>query len=74
MMKEKEVIEILNKRYVIVSSINDYAYLINIDNFNDVLFVKNLGCELEVIKEKNILNKLIKKFNEKINNRKLSEI
>jgi len=73
MIKEKEVLEINNKEYVVVSVHNEYAYLINTDNFNDVLFVKLYDCEVEVINNKNQLNKLIKMFNEIINKKKLSE-
>lgn len=73
MIKEKEVLEINNKEYVVVSVYNDYAYLINTDNFNDVLFVKLYDCEVEVINNKKQLNKLIKMFNEIINKKKLSE-
>ena len=73
MIKEKEILEINNKEYVVVSVYNDYAYLINTDNFNDVLFVKLYDCEVEVINNKKQLNKLIKMFNEIINKKKLSE-
>ena len=73
MIKQKEVLEINNKDYVVVSVYNDYAYLINTDNFNDVLFVKLYDCEVEVINNKKQLNKLIKMFNEIINKKKLSE-
>ena len=73
MIKQKEVLEINNKEYVVVSVYNDYAYLINTDNFNDVLFVKLYDCEVEVINNKKQLNKLIKMFNEIINKKKLSE-
>lgn len=73
MIKEKEILEINNKEYVVVSVYNDYSYLINTDNFNDVLFVKLYDCEVEVINNKNQLNKLIKMFNEIINKKKLSE-
>ena len=73
MIKEKEVLEINNKEYAVVSVHNEYAYLINTDNFNDVLFVKVYDCEVEVINSKNLLNKIIKMFNEIINKKKLSE-
>lgn len=72
MIKEKELLEINNKEYVVVSIYNDFVYLINIDNFEEVLFVKNYGCEVEVIKEKKKLNELIKMFNQIINSKKLS--
>ena len=73
MIKQKEVLEINNKDYVVVSVYNDYAYLINTDDFNDILFVKLYDCEVEVINNKKQLNKLIKMFNEIINKKKLSE-
>ena len=73
MIKEKEILEINNKESVVVSVYNDYAYLINTDNFNDVLFVKLYDCKVEVINNKKQLNKLIKMFNEIINKKKLSE-
>lgn len=78
MLKEKEVIEFSNKEYAVISSMSvdkiNYAYIMNIENYNEVLFIKNKKDEVEVINEKEKLNYLIKKFNQKINNQKLSEI
>ena len=70
-MTKRSVIEIKDKKYIVVSTIkkkNDrYAYLINNDNFKDVLFVKYTKEELEVIEGKEKLNELIKEFNTNIN-------
>ena len=70
MIKEKEVILLDNKEYTVIATTtldrNRYAYIINNDNYNDVLFVRNKLNEIEIINEKKILGKLIPLFNEKL--------
>lgn len=76
-MKDNLVIQVNNKEYTVVSIIkvekDKFAYLINIDNYNDIMFAKIKKNEIEVIEDKNILKKLIKLFNLKINEKKLME-
>lgn len=70
MIKEREVICFNNKEYAIVVSAlhkrRKYAFIINVENFNDVLFVKNGHNEVEVIEEKKLLGELIPIFNKKL--------
>lgn len=74
---DEEVIEVNKKEYTVVSTLNKstqkFAYIINNDNYNDVLFVKLNKNELEVIEDKKVLKELIKLFNKKINEKKLME-
>lgn len=76
-MKDNSVIQVNNKEYTVVSIIKvekyKFAYLINIDNYNDIMFVKIKKNEIEVIEDKSVLKKLIKLFNLKINEKKLME-
>lgn len=76
-MKDNSVIQVNNKEYTVVSIIkvekDKFAYLINIDNYNDIIFAKIKKNEIEVIEDKSILKKLIKLFNLKINEKKLME-
>lgn len=76
-MKDNSVIQVNNKEYTVVSIIkvekDKFAYLINIDNYNDIMFVKIKKNEIEVIEDKSVLKKLIKLFNLKINEKKLME-
>ncbi len=76
-MKDNSVIQVNNKEYTVVSIIkvekDKFAYLINIDNYNDIMFAKIKKNEIEVIEDKSILKKLIKLFNLKINEKKLME-
>lgn len=76
-MKDNSVIQVNNNEYTVVSIIkvekDKFAYLINIDNYNDIMFAKIKKNEIEVIEDKNILKKLIKLFNLKINEKKLME-
>ncbi|MBE6161131.1 MAG: hypothetical protein E7158_02780 [Firmicutes bacterium] len=70
MMKEREVIKFNNKEYTVVASTlhkkKKYAFIINIENFNDVLFIKNTLNEVEIIEEKELLGELIPIFNKKL--------
>ena len=70
MMKEREVIRFNNKEYTVVASTlhknKKYAFIINIENFNDVLFIKNTLNEVEIIEEKKLLSELIPLFNKKL--------
>lgn len=74
---DEEVIEVNKKEYTVVSTLNKnsqkFAYIINNDNYNDVLFVKLNKNVLEVIEDKKVLKELIKLFNKKINEKKLME-
>ena len=74
---DEEVIEVNKKEYTVVSTLNKnsqkFAYIINNDNYNDVLFVKLNKIVLEVIEDKKVLKELIKLFNKKINEKKLME-
>lgn len=76
-MKDNSVIQVNNKEYTVVSIIkvekDKFAYLINIDNYNDIMFAKIKKNEIEVIEDKSILKELIKLFNLKINEKKLME-
>lgn len=76
-MKDNSVIQVNNKKYTVVSIIkvekDKFAYLINIDNYNDIIFAKIKKNEIEVIEDKSVLKKLIKLFNLKINEKKLME-
>ncbi len=76
-MKDNSVIQVNNKEYTVVSIIkvekDKFAYLINIENYNDIMFTKIKKNEIEVIEDKSILKKLIKLFNLKINEKKLME-
>ncbi len=76
-MKEKEVISFNDKEYTIVSILKidnvKYAYIINIDNYNDVYFVVLKKDELTIVEDKQKLKELIKIFNQEINKKKLSE-
>jgi len=76
-MKDNSVIQVNNKEYTVVSIIkvekDKFAYLINIDNYNDIMFAKIKKNEIEVIEDKSVLKKLIKLFNLKINEKKLME-
>ena len=76
-MKDNSVIQVNNKEYTVVSIIkvekDKFAYLINIDNYNDIMFVKIKKNEIEIIEDKSVLKKLIKLFNLKINEKKLME-
>ena len=76
-MKDNSVIQVNNKEYTVVSIIkvekDKIAYLINIENYNDIMFTKIKKNEIEVIEDKSILKKLIKLFNLKINEKKLME-
>ena len=76
-MKDNSVIQVNNKEYTVVSIIkvekDKFAYLINIDNYNDIMFVKIKKNEIEVIEDKSVLKNLIKLFNLKINEKKLME-
>lgn len=76
-MKDNSVIQVNNKEYTVVSIIkvekDKFAYLINIDNYNDIIFAKIKKNEIEVIEDKSVLKKLIKLFNLKINEKKLME-
>jgi hypothetical protein len=78
MILEKDVIKILDNEYTVVSTLNldnnKYAYIINNNNFNEVLFIKSTKKEIEVIKEKKLLKELIKLFNMKINEQKLIDL
>ena len=74
---DEEVIEVNKKEYTVVSTLNKnsqkFAYIINNDNYNDVLFVKLNKNVVEVIEDKKVLKELIKLFNKKINEKKLME-
>lgn len=76
-MKDNSIIQVNNKEYTVVSIIkvekDKFAYLINIDNYNDIMFAKIKKNEIEVIEDKSVLKKLIKLFNLKINEKKLME-
>lgn len=76
-MKDNSVIQVNNKEYTVVSIIkvekDKFAYLINIDNYNDIMFAKIKKNEIEVIEDKSVLKNLIKLFNLKINEKKLME-
>lgn len=76
-MKDNSVIQVNSKEYTVVSIIkvekDKFAYLINIDNYNDIMFAKIKKNEIEVIEDKSVLKKLIKLFNLKINEKKLME-
>ena len=76
-MKDNSVIQVNNKEYTVVSIIkvekDKFAYLINVDNYNDIMFAKIKKNEIEVIEEKSVLKNLIKLFNLKINEKKLME-
>lgn len=76
-MKEKEVITIKNKVYTVVSVVKiekqEYAYIINMDNFKEALFIKTQKNAIEIISEKEKLKNLIHLFHLKINRQKLSE-
>lgn len=71
MIREKEVIKINNKEYTVVSTTalnkNIYAFIMNNENYNDFLFVKNFSNEIEIVDEKKTLGQLIKQFNFEIN-------
>ena len=70
MITENDVIKIEDKNYAVIKTLKlnslNYAYMINIDNYSDTLFVKSIKNELEIISEKGLLNKLIKEFNKKL--------
>ena len=70
MITENDVIKIEDKNYAVIKTLKlkslNYAYMINIDNYSDTLFVKSIKNELEIINEKGLLNKLIKEFNKKL--------
>ena len=70
MIKEKDVIEIDKKNYEVIKTIKydncKYAYIINIDNYSDTLFIKENKKDLEIVKQKELLNDLIVKFNSKM--------
>ena len=70
MIREKEVIKVDDKDYIVVSTSQivegSYAYMINVDNYNDVLFVKSKQNEIEVITDESLLWKLIPLFNKKL--------
>ncbi len=76
-MKDNSVIQVNNKEYTVVSIIkvekDKFAYLINVDNYNDIMFAKIKKNEIEVIEDKSVLKNLIKLFNLKINEKKLME-
>lgn len=76
-MKDNSVIQVNNKEYTVISIIkvekDKFAYLINIDNYNDIMFAKIKKNEIEVIEDKSVLKNLIKLFNLKINEKKLME-
>lgn len=76
-MKDNSVIQVNSKEYTVVSIIkvekDKFAYLINIDNYNDIMFAKIKKNEIEVIEDKSVLKNLIKLFNLKINEKKLME-
>lgn len=76
-MKEKEVITIKNKVYTVISVVKiekqEYAYIINMDNFKEALFIKTQKNAIEIISEKEKLKNLIHLFHLKINRQKLSE-
>lgn len=76
-MKDNSVIQVNSKEYTVVSIIkvekDKFAYLVNIDNYNDIMFAKIKKNEIEVIEDKSVLKKLIKLFNLKINEKKLME-
>ena len=76
-MKDNSVIQVNSKEYTVVSIIkvekDKFAYLIDIDNYNDIMFAKIKKNEIEVIEDKSVLKKLIKLFNLKINEKKLME-
>ena len=76
-MKDNSVIQVNNKEYTVVSIIkvekDKFAYLINIDNYNDIIFAKIKKNEIEVIEDNSVLKNLIKLFNLKINEKKLME-
>ena len=61
-MKDNSVIQVNSKEYTVVSIIkvekDKFAYLINIDNYNDIMFAKIKKNEIEVLEEK-----CFKKFN-----------
>ena len=70
-MRKSSVVKIENNDYTVISTVKyekaSYAYLINNNNYKDVLFVKYTKEEVEVIEEKEKLNKLIELFNFRIN-------
>ena len=76
-MKDNSVIQVNSKEYTVVSVIkvekDKFAYLINIYNYNDIIFAKIKKNEIEVIEDKSVLKSLIKLFNLKINEKKLME-
>lgn len=76
-MKEKEVITIKDKVYTVISVVKiekqEYAYIINMDNFKEALFIKTQKNAIEIISEKEKLKNLIHLFHLKINRQKLSE-
>lgn len=78
-MREKEVIELNRKQFMIVSTLNieniKYAYIINTDCFNETFFVKTneKKKEIEIIEDKDKLKELINMFHLHINQQKLSE-
>ena len=70
MIRTREVIELNNKEYTVVATAffdeSNYAYIINNDNYNDDLFIKNKINEVEIITEKQTLCELIPIFNKKL--------
>ena len=64
-MKDNSVIQVNNKEYTVVSIIkvekDKFAYLINVDNYNDIMFAKIKKNEIEVIEDKSVLKNLIKR-------------
>ena len=70
MIRENDVIEIENKNYAVVKTLkynnSKYAYIINLDNYSDTLFVEEIKKELEIVKKKELLSNLIKEINLKL--------
>lgn len=78
MIKIKDVIEFENATYTVVSTTEynelKYAYIINIDNYNDVKFISIKKNEAEVVTDKDVIKEIIKLFNIEINEKKLSDL
>ena len=70
MIRDREVISLNDNEYTVVATAyfedSNYAYIINNDNYNDVLFVKSKSNEVEIITEKQTLCELIPIFNKKL--------
>ena len=70
MIRENDVIEIENRNYAVVKTLkynnSKYAYIINLDNYSDTLFVEEIKKELEIVKKKELLSNLIKETNLKL--------